>query len=192
MEKIRDSSFFEFKQGFLAKYYSERPYDGGWPEHQNDDGWLTSKMCQEHSGKIDQRILWCGQWSEMRISEKPDIGNLVCLASDWTRDVGLLRNNQKNCRLLSTFVKNAREIDYFKSEDSRRTHWLDKFRKSVPEFTGYMRIVLRQPDNGEKNENPDGTYYLHDGLGRMLPLLYMMEYEGASMPLIHALVVRSS
>ncbi len=45
---------------------------------------------------------------------------------------------------------------------------------------------------GERRENPHGTWYLHDGFGRLVPYLYGAIYEGREFSPIEALLAEES
>jgi hypothetical protein len=161
----------------------------------SDDEWCKRQM-GNHLGKMDKGILWDGKWSLQKIGDKNDVGNVVCLDGGWTKV--LKKNTGLNWRTLSSYVKQAKEIGYFdQSEESlgkeeyrkRMSYYLDYKQGNRLDFRNRNRIVFRKVTLGEKEQNPSASYYLQDGLGRMLPLFYLMEYEGLPMPEIEVLVV---
>jgi len=152
--------------------------DLGTMEQQKDS------MAREHGGKI-RGWFPSAEWRLIELDSASDRETLVCLASEWTRNSGLLRNeNSVNNRILSTFVRHAVENNYFgeferpilHGENSqKRQIYIQRLRDDPTiRFEDDNRVVLCSLTSGERASNSSGTFYLHDGLGRMLAYGYLI------------------
>jgi hypothetical protein len=181
MNTTRTTSYVEFVTWYLEREYSKRgkaiPALGSISEQMNT-------MDREHRGKLCSWFPSAG-WTILELESEGELFSLVCLASDWTRQSGLLRDEASlDHRILRSFVRNATECNYFSDltrpilhaeNMEKRQRYISRLRVDPTiKFTGDNRIVLRSLSRGEKSSNPSGTYYLHDGLGRMLAYAYLI------------------
>ena len=203
---VRENGRALFMRTFLERNHRKNPslFEVGYFQklQENRDEFVKNEICKHHSGKIDMGIFWDGEWYLKEIQKPEELGNLVCLSGEWTKRRGLIKND--NLRTLSNFVKNAHEIGYFEivrdlddEEYMKRMTYFNKFKKEFEEtgkiqtFIDIDRIVLRRTTKGEYAENGNAEYYLHDGLGRMLPLFYLITYHSVPLPEIHVLIAEN-
>lgn len=186
MRRVREADFDDYVEWYLRR--EERKgtlnHKFGVPTTPQD---RLSLMKTRHRGKLRP---WFpeARWSVVELGRCEDIERLICLDSRWTRNTGLTRSTaQPNYRLLRQYVLNAREINYFgtvhaleidREEYKKRQCKLRAFRREWPQFRDDERLVICTPEVSEIGRNLEGTYYLHDGIGRLLPYLYMIYFEG--------------
>ena len=103
------------------------------------------------------------------------------------RQKTLIKGDPPNARLARSCVAAAREIGYFEGTScftgqppDRLSHGarIATMRRNWLELRDGERLVFCDLNKDERTENPGGTYYLQDGLGRLLPYLYLVVYEG--------------
>jgi hypothetical protein len=181
VKTIRHASYDEFVTWYLRREYTKRGYaipDLGNIAEQRQT------MQRNHDGKLRS---WFprGTWSLAEIQSENELLTLICLAGRWPRNSGLLTSEQLNNRtLLRQFIVNANEVNYFAeagrptlcSENmEKRRLYVSRLRTDTAiRFNGADRIVLCSPCADEKRRNPVGSFYLHDGLGRMLAYAYLI------------------
>jgi hypothetical protein len=141
-----------------------------------------------------------GRWNIISLDGMQEAMTLVCVDSWETRRNRLVQESGPNNRLARSVIAAARESGYFDNPDAgasnsverhyRRDH-IQAFRQNWPEFRGQERLVLCSLNADEKRQNPAGTYYLHDGFGRLLAYLYGIAYEGRPYSPIEAFLAES-
>jgi hypothetical protein len=175
---LRDSSFEEF-----ATWYLER-------ERRKRGGPLPSdpirEMQRAHPAKL-RRWFPRGHWRIAQLQEPADALSLVCLDNWETRRAFLVSGTGPDIRLAASLVGQARANYYFDNNtimrtDSVESHYrqtpIEQFRAYWPILRGPERLTIIALNDDERAENPSGTYYLHDGLGRLLAYLYLVVFEG--------------
>jgi hypothetical protein len=181
---VRGSSFEEFIRWYLARERLKRKQDpdlGGrsWSS-------LLSEMRRMHPDKLRS---WFerARWSIVSLEAIGEAMSLVLLDDEEMRRNGLLKGTGPDNRLAHTVVAAAHESRYFDnrevvSRDAVEGHYrqerIEAYRKSWPQLRGGERLAICDLNADEKVGNPGGSYYLHDGFGRLLPYLYAVTYEG--------------
>jgi hypothetical protein len=182
MRPVRSASFEEFVLWYLTRERQKRnqPVDLSGRSSAS----LLAEMRRSHPDKLRP---WFegGRWSIVSLEAIAEAMSLVCL-DNWEIRRNRLVNGYGN-RLVRMVVAAARATVYFDNPDVIRRNSVEghyrqqrivAFRKSWPELRGDERLTICDLDAAEKAEHPDGTYYLHDGLGRLLAYLYAVLYEG--------------
>jgi hypothetical protein len=181
---VRGSNFEEFIHWYLAR---ER-----WKQKQEPDlsgrSWssLHSEMRRLHPDKLRS---WFerARWSIVSLEVIGEAMSLVLLDDNEVRRNGLVNGVGPDNRLARTVVAAAHDGGYFDNKEvaSRnaveghyRQERIEAYRKSWPQLRGGERLAICDLNADEKAGNPGGTYYLHDGFGRLLPYLYAIIYEG--------------
>jgi hypothetical protein len=183
MRIIRDASFEEFVHWYLLRERRKRKLA---PELQGR-AWerLLTEMRRSHPDKL-RAWFDAARWSIASLGTVLEAMNLVCLDNWETRRSRLVTGVSSDSRLARTLVAAARENRYFDNprvlksnavEAHFRQEHIDAFRREWPQLQGDERLVICELNADEKAENPGGTYYLHDGLGRLLAYLYLAVYE---------------
>ena len=185
MRIVRPSSYDEYVCWYLRREARKRrmPMD---PESSRTTEGMREEMKQKHTGKL-RHWFETGSWHIVELDNKEELFDLVCLDSPWTRGAELLDDDREaNYRILKVVVKNARQKGYYCSSASLDDEERQKRMKYLEEYrcAGRVclrdddRIVLRTLNHDERTKNPSGTYYLHDGLGRLLAYSYLLTYKG--------------
>jgi hypothetical protein len=143
-------------------------------------------MRRAEPGKL-RRWFDAACWSIVSLDDFADAMSLVCVDNWETRRSGLVRGDRPDCQVMSVVVRAALETRYFDNREVLRTNSVEAhfrqerinaFRKTWPAFRDEERITICDLNPDEKAQNPSGTYYLHDGYGRLLAYLYAIAYEG--------------
>lgn len=181
MKELRPSSFEEFITWYLER--EARKKGEPTPIFETFEA-KYKEFLKHHHGKLfpDPRKAETENWRIVELDTREEVETLICLANKWTREAGLLVNETKpNSRLLRTYVKRAKETDYFNPKNPN-CHWrhlcyLQQFREQPFSLSGNNRVVIRTPIPDEFDNNRQGWYYLHDGIGRLLPYMYTVFFE---------------
>jgi hypothetical protein len=183
MRDIRPASFDEF----VAWYLRRETRKGNRPARLGTPAELRDEMRRCHAGKLRD---WFPRavWRVVELTSLEEILGLVCVDGLETRRNGLLGSPQEaNRRILSRVIQNALGTGYFDdckmamrdpAEHSQRQQKIEAFRSEWPSLAGEERVVLCDLNAGERRENPGGTYYLHDGFGRLLAAGFLILHEG--------------
>lgn len=196
MRIIRPSSFDEYVDWYLRREATKRTLT---PTIHTTIAAKRKEMEEEQGGKL-RTWFGLGKWHIVELETHGEMNNLVCLDSKWTGKCQLLNpNGTSDYRLLKVLVKNAKKTEYFdptahpewKDNKGYQNHlqYLEDFRSEALELLAENRIVLCSLDNNERRSNPSGTYYLHDGIGRLVPYLYAILYEGKPFTPVEAFLV---
>jgi hypothetical protein len=184
MRVLRPASFDEYVRWYLSR---EKRKEGQADDHRGrSSDSLLAEMLEFHPGKLRP---WFGgaRWRIIMLETLSDAMHLVFLDSYEMRLVGLLSAAAPDARLGGSFVAAARNAGYFEERAGGRINPLDgqahrqraaQFRCSWPDLRNAERLALCSLNPAEKAENPGGTYYVNDGLGRLLPYLYLVVHEG--------------
>jgi hypothetical protein len=183
MRRVRSSSFEEFIRWYLGKERLKRGQDPDLSGRSWDD--LVREMRRAEAGKL-RHWFEDARWSIVSLDDISEAMHLV-LVDNWeARQNRLIREGLDN-RLARTIVTMARETGYYDNPEILKSnsviaHFRQEriaaFRKSWPELRDGERLTICDLNADEKAENPGGTYYLHDGFGRLLAYLYMIFFEG--------------
>jgi hypothetical protein len=184
MLPVRASSFDEFIHWYLARERWKRKEDldlrgRSWSS-------LHSEMRRLHPDKLRS---WFehARWSIVSLEVVEEVMSLVLLDDNEVRRNGLVKGDGPDNRLARAVVAAAHDSGYFDNKEvtSRnaveghyRQERIEAYRKSLPQLRGRERLVICDLNADERAGNPGGTYYLHDGFGRLLPYLYAIIYEG--------------
>ncbi len=190
---MRDLCAASFEE-FIAWYLRREARKGNRVAYAGTAGELRAEMNRVHPGKLRP---WFPQavWRMVELTEPDEILSLVCVDGPDTRRNGLVGSLESNPRILRRVVENARRAKYFDNgivaardpgEYSKRQRKIEAFRSEWPSLAGDERIVLCAMNSGELCENPSGSYYLHDGFGRLLACAYMVAYESRKFTPIEA------
>jgi len=149
---------------------------------------MRRTMDESHQDKMRP---WFGcptaRWHVVSLDEMQDLGTLIFLDAPWTRKANLIKETGKDRRLLNTVIKNAGAERFFGNrevlgitEDAEKTRkkYYTRFHAAWPMLRAIDRVILCTPNDAERLGSPDGTYYLHDGMGRLLAYYYMIMHEG--------------
>lgn len=196
MRIIRPSSFDEYVDWYLRREATKRKNA---PTVHMTIAAKRKEMEEKQGGKL-RSWFGLGKWHIVELETQDEIENLVCLDNRWTNECRLLNpKGTSNYRLLKVLVKNAKETNYFDAvahpewENDKgyqnHLHYLDDFRNKTLKLQGENRIVLCSLDNSERINNTSGTYYLHDGIGRLAPYLYAILNEDNPFMPVEAFVV---
>jgi hypothetical protein len=183
MQTLRSATFEEFVRWYLEREQRKR----GQEPSVEQRSWtsLLHEMRGAHAAKLRP---WFekARWSIVSLCTDAEAMSLVCVDSPETRRNRLVSGDGPDNRLARAVVTAAHESGYFDNLGVRRTnavegHYrqerIEEYRRSWPQLRGGERLTLCTLNASEKTENPGGTYYLHDGFGRLLPLLYAIVYE---------------
>jgi hypothetical protein len=184
MDVLRPTSYDEYACWYLKR---ERQKQGSIPSGTG----LATLQCirQEMRIRHDAKTRsWftspTTSWYIVLLESVDEIGALIYLASDWTRRWELVGSTGR--RHLCDAAERAATTGYFdkanprqttQEEEVRRWKYYRQFSESWPTLHAQDRIVLCTPNECERKGNPEATYYLHDGCGRMLAYYYMIKHE---------------
>jgi hypothetical protein len=171
LQRSRAATFEEY-----VRWYLGRERRKGRPGADlNTASWeaIAAEMRDTHPGKL--RAWFEGaEWSVVTLDEPQDALTLVCVDNTETRRNRLVIGSAPNNRLARNVILAAHTHQHFENEEVCRA----ASRRSQPPFEGNERLVLCSLNEDERRQNPDASYYLHDGFGRLLPWLYAVVYEG--------------
>jgi hypothetical protein len=191
MERVRNSSFEEFVRWYLARERRKHNQDDDLSGRSWDS--LLAEMRSAHPGKLRP---WFerGRWSIMSLCVFGEATSLVCVDAQETRRDRLIVGSAPNNRLAGTLVAAAHATGYFYNCDVRRTNAVQNryLQRNWPQLREGDRLTLCSLSANEKRQNPGGSYYLHDGFGRLLPWLYVILYEGEEYSPIEAFLAEEN
>lgn len=196
MRFIRSASFEEF----VTFYLSRERRKGRLDPQLTGLSWdtLAAEMRRSHRGKLRP---WFehGRWSVVSLDGIEDAMSLVCLKDEAMKAAGLIDDSKPDGRLMRAVVAAAHKNSVFDNNLPRsaciegfRVKRIEAYRRSWPELRGDDMLVLCTLNAAEKSESPGGSWYLHDGLGRLVPHLYATVYEGREYRPIEALLAEES
>jgi hypothetical protein len=141
------------------------------------------------------------RWSIVSFDALSEAMSLVCVDNWESRRNRIVVGSSPDNRLARTVVAAARDTGYFDNREVQRSNSVDwhyrqekinAFRKNWPELHNTERLTICSLNASERIENPSGTYYLHDGFGRLLAYLYSTVYEGREYGAIEAFLAEDS
>tara|TARA_R110002049_G_scaffold274816_3_gene452836 strand:- start:32 stop:604 length:573 start_codon:yes stop_codon:yes gene_type:complete len=190
MIKLSDSSFEEY-----AKWYIKREICKSNETNFSETEDYVSILKERHSGKV-----WDGIeeyiWTIQELN-KGEVESLLVLASKWTKEEKLVIDDKP--RILSNAVEQAIKHDYFKSSSEKRARHIDYYEKMKGGTFDLSneKIVIRSLFENEQNylkEYPETecNYYLHDGIGRMLPYMTLVKLGKITFKPVVAFVAHKS
>jgi hypothetical protein len=197
MRRVRASSFEEFVRWYLSKERIKRGQDPDLSGRPWDS--LVKEMHRAQAGKLRP---WFedARWSIVSLDDISEAMRLV-LVDNWEARQNRLITDGLDNRLARTIVTMARETGYYDNPEILRSnsviaHFrqerITAFRRSWPDLRDGERLTICDLNAAEKAENPGGTYYLHDGFGRLLAYLYMIVFEGREYSPIEAFLVEEN
>jgi hypothetical protein len=181
---IRTASFEEFVRWYLVRERRKRMAESDLTGRSLNS--LVTEMQRLHPDKLRP---WFerARWSIVSLDAVNDAMHLVCLDNWEVRRNRLVSGAGSDNRIARAVVARARDIHYFDNERVRRSnsveaHFrqerIEAFRRNWPVLKEDERLTICDLNSEERAENPSGTYYLHDGFGRLLAYLYAIVYEG--------------
>lgn len=186
MQVIRPASFEEYVRWYLARERRKL----GLPADTDGRTWhsLRSEMRRVHPDKLRP---WFedAHWSIVSLDAFADAASLICVDSPETRRYGLVAESGPDNRLMRTVVAEANDTGYFLDLDVCRSNSIElhfrqerieSYRRNWPELSNGERLSICTINGDERTSNPGGSYYLHDGFGRLLPYLYLIMFESAA------------
>lgn len=193
MRFVRQSSFEEFIRHYLERErrkHRQNPDLSGVPMEL-----LMAEMRETWPGKL-RGWFERGRWSVVSMDTPGDAMTLVCLDNPAMRAAGLVDGAARDNRIARTVVARAHETGLFEDRgttgggliEAFRTKRTEAMRANWPPLRGGERLVLSSLNSGEKAENPSGSWYLHDGCGRLVAYLYAVAYENRPYAPIEALL----
>ena len=181
---MRDASFTEYVGWYLARERRKRQQEADAPAR----AWNAqlAEMQRLHPAKLRS---WFPRacWTVVSLDAIGEAMSLVCLDNWETRGNRLVSGAGPDHRLAARLVVGARAAGYFDNpavlgSDAVEGHFrqahIGAFRVRWPDLAGGNRIVICDLNAGEKADNPSGSFYLHDGTGRLLAYLYLVAFEG--------------
>jgi len=173
MQELRAASFDEFVAWYLARERRKNPQRTV-PETAPE---RRDMMYNDHRGKLRG---WFeeGRWGVV-LFEKPDeLESLIFHEADWVRKEGFLVGTGEDYRLLGRVVSNAIQAGFpWNSSDLRHLTYCTAIGRGHFRLEGSSRLVVCTPNPEEKQRNPSGTYYLHDGTARALAYMVLVKQE---------------
>jgi hypothetical protein len=191
MERVRNSGFEEFVRWYLARERRKHKQDDDLSGRSWDS--LLAEMHSAHPGKLRP---WFdrGRWTIVSLGVPGEATSLVCVDDPETRRERLIVGSGPNNRLAGTLVAAAHATGYFYNPAVRRTNTVRHryLQRNWPQLREGERLTLCSLNAHEKNQNPGGSYYLHDGFGRLFPWLYVILYEGEEYSPIEAFLAEEN
>lgn len=169
---LRRASFDEYAQHYLA-----REIDKGFSHDRLPATPAERRQHMETHAKGKMREWFPdADWYVVRIETPEALSHLMMLDSQVTRGERLVRDGVP--RLLGWGVKHAKETRYFEEATPHRQRhhdYYEVFSKGAMTLKGSNKLVLTTLD-GERSQVQDTVlYYLHDGFGRALPYLTLVD-----------------
>ena len=195
MRRLRGASFEEFVHWYLAR--ERRKRDRAEPEGRPVN---VAEMRRAHRDKLRT---WFdrGRWSVVSLDALDEALRLVGVDGPETRRCGLIADPGPDNRLMRNIVWAACVTGYFADfevcrmnsvEAHFRNERIEKYRRQWPSLRDDERLVICTLNSEERAANPGGSYYLHDGFGRLLPYLYLVSYESRTWRPIEAFLAEES
>jgi hypothetical protein len=174
MRYIRGSTFDECVEWYLLRERRKDPL----LVVPNSAPARLEMMRKDHSGKLRD---WFerARWSVVVIDAQ-ELENLIYLESNWTKDENLVVNDGPNYRLLGKVADRAINSGYLtKASAKQHLEYYNALKKCHFRLEGSSRLVICSPNDSEKQANPAGQYYLHDGSGRGLSYMILIKENAA-------------
>ena len=179
MNIVRESSLEEY-----ASWYLQRESRMGRVFAIPDDPEQHVEiMWSQHPGKMREWFNSSIHWYIVLIDVVTDLENLIFLESEWTKKEGLIVPNNKNYRLLSRVARNAISLNYLERPSAiKHKNYYERLITGSLRLEGDDRVAICSAEQSEIQSNPNGKYYLLDGVGRCLPYMIIIinqeqEYE---------------
>lgn len=172
MRYIKDSSFDEYAVWFFER---EMRKEGG----KEVPGTPEDRLAEFHGEAKDKYREWFpkARWTVQRLEDPKEMESLMVVSASFTREHRLWNPGEQ--RLLGVEARNAIRHDYFRTDPNSGRHrdYYNRLRTGRLELRGADRLVLLSLEDTWRREAPDTTYYLHDGFGRALPYMMLLEEE---------------
>ena len=158
---------------------------------------LEQEMRKFHANKLRGWFRFA-RWSLVEFDEPEELTTLICVDASFTRKDRLMTGKAPDFRIMGRVVAAALEVGHFAELEEASRHSLEayfkhermeRFRQELPRLRDGERIALCTPNNDERTQNPSGTWYLHDGFGRLLPWLYLVRLEGHAFTAVEAFLI---
>ena len=183
MEEISSSTFDDFAKWYLDREMYEKQ---GSPTPSAPEGRLLA-MREHHSGKMQPWFTTRAQWRIYRLTSHEELKALMILASDWTRREHLIPEGKP--RLLGNVSLGP---EYFTPDRDPRNYY-HRLQSGQIFLNGPNRFVLRTLNGSEREELAPfrvrtARFYLHDGLGRALAYITLIQRGVLSFSPVEAFV----
>jgi hypothetical protein len=188
MDIIRESSLEEYASWYL-KRESRKRRDFVIPDDSKEQ---VEIMWSQHDGKMRKWFNGGIHCYIILINNVADLENLIFLESFWTKKEGLVVPPNKNYRLLRQVAYNAISLKYLERPSANQHKvYYEMEKRGLLSLEGNNRIVICSAEQSEIDSNPDGKYYLLDGVGRCLPyMILMINHEQVFKPIEAFLIER--
>jgi hypothetical protein len=195
MRFLREASIEEFIRCYLSRERRKLGLENNLGEI--SDFALEREMRRFHANKLRGWFRFA-RWSMVEFDEPEELMTLICVDASFTRRDRLMAGKAPDFRIMGRVVAAALEVGHFAEleEASRisleayfKHERMERFRRGLPLLKDAERIALCTPNEEERTQNPSGTWYLHDGFGRLLPWLYLVSLEGYAFTPVQAFLI---
>jgi hypothetical protein len=179
MKIVRESSLEEYATWYLLRESRK----GKAFDIPDDPKQQVEIMWHQHCGKMRKWFNGNTHWYIVLLDIVADLENLIFLESPWTKKEGLVVPDNKNYRLISRIACIAISMNYLERPSAiKHKTYYERLITGSLRLEGDDRIAICSAEQGEKQSNPNGKYYLLDGVGRCLPYMITIfnqkqEYE---------------
>lgn len=198
MKIIKNLTFEEYIYWYLQREFStKRNRNADNPKNFKTIEEMKTYMFDHHGGKIREWFPFA-KFFLVEIANLEYLDTFVCLHSRdlWAQElIPEETQNKEDFRILGTVIQNLKNKNYFREscDDYEKRHkYFNQYKELpiLPPLRDNHKIVLCSLNNSEKKQNPSASYYLHDGLGRLLTYRYLNKFNNKSIPLpIEAIVI---
>ena len=173
MRFVREASFDEYATWFFERARRTKACETI-PEtaHKRLDAFQTWARGKFHDWFITAR------WTVQLVESPRELESLMVVSAPFTREYRLWNDGEQ--RLLGVEARNALQHDYFLNDPTsgRHARYYLLLKGGKLKLEGQDRLVLITLDESSRLEAPAATYYLHDGFGRALPYMMLLEENG--------------
>jgi hypothetical protein len=170
MRALRASSIEQYASWYLQRNRRKHP-----DSITDDPSDSVDVMRREHPGKMRHWFSNATRWHIVSLDLVSDLANLVFLECEWTKLEGLVIPDGKNYRLLGPVAENAIAGNYLsRSSAKKHKNYYEKLVTGSLRIEGEERVAICSAEDSEMRSNPDGKYYLLDGVGRCLPYMILV------------------
>ena len=166
---VRSSSINEYASWYLhrqARNGDTRPIP-------NTAEQQVQTMRERHDGKMRKWFDTFTRWNIV-LFEASEMGRLVFLESDWTKQEGLVVPGAEDYRLLDRVADKAMQSAYLERPSAHKHKaYYDALASGSLNIAGDERVAICTAEASEIMLNPSARYYLLDGVGRCLPYMIL-------------------
>lgn len=184
MRFIRETNLDEFIRWYLSRERRKLGLDGDLQGV--SDAALRQEMDRFHGNKLRP---WFdrARWNIVSFDSVEELMTFICVDGTDTRRNRLVNGLDPDFRIVGRVIASALHYGHFEALASASQYSLEanvqhqrmeRLKADFPQLCGAERLALCTPSEHEYAQNPSGTWYLHDGFGRLLPWLYLVVIEG--------------